>query len=94
MKKILLATVCFISILLISCGSGGEDGGGGSGPVDPPPTPQKPGKSVLGKPANNTECLEVDAVKFEWNSSENTTSYTINVKNLLTNEIVSITGGE
>jgi hypothetical protein len=90
MKKILLSTVCFISILLISCGGSTDDGGGG-GPVDPPPTPQKPGKSVLGKPANNTECLEVDAVKFEWNSSENTTSYTINVKNLLTNEIVSNT---
>ena len=92
MKKILLTTGCFISILLISCGSGGEDdSGGGGGPIDPPPTPQRPSKAVLSKPDNNTECLEVDAVKFEWNSSENTTSYTINVKNLLTNEIVSNT---
>jgi hypothetical protein len=31
--------------------------------------------------------LEVDAVKIEWNASENTTSYTLNVKNLLSNEI-------
>jgi hypothetical protein len=62
MKKILLTTVCFISILLISCGSGGDADGGGSGPVDPPPTPQKPGKSVLGKPANNSECLEAEVM--------------------------------
>ena len=54
MKKILLTTVCFISILLISCGSGGEDdGGGGGGPIDPPPTPQRPSKAVISKPANN-----------------------------------------
>ena len=91
MKKFLVFTVYFISILLISCGgSSGGDGEGG-GPIDPPPTPQKPSKAVLSKPANNTECLEVDAVKFEWNSSENTTSYTLNIKNLLTNEIISNT---
>ena len=90
MKKILLSTVCFISILLISCG-GSTDDGGGSGPVDPPPTPQKPGKSVLGKPANNTECLEVDAVKFEWNKSDDTSSYTLIIKNLLTQEKISQT---
>ena len=84
MRKILLSTVYFISILLISCGGSAEGEGGGGGPVDPPPTPQKPSRAVLSKPANNTECLEVDAVKFEWNASENTTSYTLNVKNLLT----------
>jgi hypothetical protein len=91
MKKNLLSTVYFISILLISCGGSAEGEGGGGGPVDPPPTPQKPSKAVLSKPANNTECLEVDAVKFEWNSSENTTSYTINIKNLLTSEIITNT---
>lgn len=88
MKKILLSTVYILSLFLISCGGGDTEGGDGNGggPVDPP-TPQKPSKAVLSKPANNTECLEVDAVKFEWNASENTTSYTLNVKNLLTNEI-------
>ena len=91
MKKVLLSTVFFISILLISCGGSAEGEGGESGPVDPPPTPQKPSKAVLEKPANNSECLEVDAVKFEWNASENTTSYTINVKNLLTSEIITNT---
>ena len=77
---------------MISCGGGGdENGGGGNGPVDPPPTPQKPQKAVLSKPENNTECLEVDAVKFEWNTAQNTTSYTLNVKNLTTNEISTTT---
>ena len=77
MKKNIF-TISLLSVLLISCGGGGTDDGGG--PVDPP-APQKPSKSVLSKPDNNSECLEVDAVKFEWNSSNNTTSYTINVKN-------------
>ena len=71
MKKILLSTVCILSLFLISCGGGDSEGGGnGGGPVDPPPTPQKPSKAVLSKPENNTECLEVDAVKFEWNASK------------------------
>ncbi len=80
---------------MISCGGGGDDNGGGGngGPVDPPPTPQKPQKAVLSKPENNTECLEVDAVKFEWNTAQNTTSYTLNVKNLTTNEISTTTTG-
>ena len=68
MKKVLLSTVFFISILLISCGGSAEGEGGGSGPVDPPPTPQKPSKSSFKKNQLITpECLEVDAVKFEWN---------------------------
>ena len=88
MKKVLLSTAYILSLFLISCGGGESEGGDGNGggPVDPP-TPQKPSKAVLSKPENNTECLEVDAVKFEWNASENTISYTLNVKNLLTNEI-------
>tara|TARA_Y100000385_G_scaffold4057_1_gene4419 strand:- start:780 stop:1472 length:693 start_codon:yes stop_codon:yes gene_type:complete len=81
--------ISLLSVLLISCG-GGTDDGGGTDPVDPP-APQKPSKAVLSKPENNTECLEVDAVKFEWNTSNNTTSYTINVKNLTTNEITTNT---
>ena len=80
MRKILVSTVYFISSVLISGGGSAEGAGGGVGPVDPPPTPQKPSRAVLSKPANNTECLEVDAVKFEWNASDNTTSYTLNIQ--------------
>ena len=47
MRKILLSTVYFISILLISCGGSGEGEGGGGGPVDPPPTPQKPSRACF-----------------------------------------------
>ena len=92
MRKIFFTSIYLLSLIIISCGGGGdENGGGGNGPVDPPPTPQKPQKAVLSKPENNTECLEVDAVKFEWNTAQNTTSYTLNVKNLSTNEISTIT---
>lgn len=92
MRKIFFTSIYLLSLIMISCGGGGDDnGGGGNGPVDPPPTPQKPQKAVLSKPENNTECLEVDAVKFEWNTAQNTTSYTLNVKNLTTNEISTTT---
>ncbi|MGB0633213.1 MAG: hypothetical protein ACPGKX_01410 [Flavobacteriaceae bacterium] len=92
MRKIFFTSIYLLSLIMISCGGGGdENGGGGNGPVDPPPTPQKPQKAVLSKPENNTECLEVDAVKFEWNTAQNTTSYTLNVKNLTTNEISTTT---
>ena len=94
MKKILIISLCVFFPLLISCGgSGGDDGnnggdgnGGGnpSGPVAPKP-------ATLSKPANNSECLEVDAVKFEWNKSDDTTSYTIVVKNLLNQASISQT---
>jgi len=92
MKKIFFITIYALSFIIVSCGGGsGDENGGGSGPVDPPPTPQKPQKAVLSKPENNTECLEVDAVKFEWNTAQNTTSYTLNIKNLTTNQISSTT---
>ena len=73
MKSNLFIPIFLFSVLFIACsGGGGEDNGGG-GPVDPPPTPT-PTKATLSSPANNSECLEVDAVNFSWNASENTTS--------------------
>ncbi|MFL2638644.1 MAG: hypothetical protein ACJ0OB_00265 [Flavobacteriaceae bacterium] len=77
MKKIAnIAYSLFISIILISCSSDGYEF---REPVDPT-------AANLSKPANNTECLEVDAVKFEWNKSENTDSYTITVIDLISSE--------
>ena len=94
MKNITLKSIVLIfSILLMSCGgSGGDEGnnGGNNGGGDPP-GPIAPKAATLSKPANNSECLEVDAVKFEWNKSDDTTSYTIVVKNLLTQESMSQT---
>lgn len=90
MKSNLFIPIFLFSVLFIACsGGGGEDNGGG-GPVDPPPTPT-PTKATLSSPANNSECLEVDAVNFSWNASENTTSYTLTIKNLLTNQISTTT---
>ena len=86
MKKILILSFYVFSIALISCSGGsdggGDGGGGGGGPVDPP-GPVAPSAATLSKPANNSECLEVDAVKFEWNKSLNTDTYTIMVTNLI-----------
>jgi len=94
MKKILILSFYVFSIALISCSGGsdggGDGGGGGGGPVDPP-GPVAPSAATLSKPANNSECLEVDAVKFEWNKSDNTDSYTLVIKNLLTSEAISQT---
>jgi hypothetical protein len=91
MKKILILSFFVFSIALISC-SGSSDGGNNGGGGDPDPTgPVTPSAATLSKPANNSECLEVEAVKFEWNKSNDTTSYTIVIKNLLTSESVSQT---
>ena len=77
MKKIAnTAYSLFISFILISCSSDGYEY---RAPVDP-------SSANLSKPANNTECLEVDAVKFEWNKSDNTDSYTITVIDLISSE--------
>jgi len=46
MRKIFFTSIYILSLIMISCGGGGdENGGGGNGPVDPPPTPQKPQKA-------------------------------------------------
>lgn len=88
MKKILNFSFVVLSSILISCSGSSEEGssggGGGGGPIDPGPV--GPTASKLSKPDNNSECLEVDAVKFEWAESSNTDSYTIVIKNLLTQE--------
>tara|TARA_B100000902_G_scaffold225877_1_gene214449 strand:- start:5890 stop:6597 length:708 start_codon:yes stop_codon:yes gene_type:complete len=93
MKKILIISLCIFFPLFISCGgSGGDDGNNGGGNGGGNPTgPVAPKPATLSKPANNSECLEVDAVKFEWNKSDDTTSYTIVVKNLLNQASISQT---
>ena len=75
MKKILNIVFGLIIILHFSCSKTYEF----RAPVDPE-------AANLSKPANNSQCLEVDSVNFEWNKSENTDSYTITIINLDTNE--------
>ena len=86
MKKIKYIFLVFISLIMISCG-GKDDSGGGD--VDPPDPVNPPTVSTLIAPVNNTECLDGENVEFRWNSSQYTDTYTINVKNLLTQSVIS-----
>lgn len=74
---------------LLSCG-GSSDPGPDSDP-DPDPVPA-PSATTLIFPENNTECNEGEVlnvnqsrVVFQWNSSQNTDSYEVNLRNLDTN---------
>ena len=86
MKKLNFTFLILISLIVISCG-GKDDGGGGN--VDPPDPINPPTSTTLVSPANNTECLDGENVEFRWNSSQYTDTYTINVKNLLTQSVIS-----
>jgi len=78
MKKILIISLCVFSMLTISCSKTYEF----RAPVDP-------AAANLSKPANNTQCLEVDKVKFEWNKSDNTDTYTITIIDLISSATVT-----
>ena len=78
MKKILIISFCVFSMLTISCSKTYEL----RAPVDP-------AAANLSKPANNTQCLEVDKVKFEWNKSDNTDTYTITIIDLISSATVT-----
>tara|TARA_B100001059_G_scaffold21114_1_gene17043 strand:- start:186 stop:884 length:699 start_codon:yes stop_codon:yes gene_type:complete len=81
MKK--LKYILFITlIVLVSCK--GKEGGDGDGGVDPPPPAPAPKAATLNAPANNSECLDGENVEFKWAASENTDTYEIFIKNLLT----------
>jgi hypothetical protein len=91
----LTSIILFFSILLISCGgSGGDESNNSGNGGGNEPGPVAPKAATLSKPDNNSECLQVDAVKFEWNKSDDTTSYTIVIKNLSTQESISQTTTE
>ena len=75
-------------MMLLACS--GKSGGDDPTPP-PPPTPPAPTAVTLKTPAQNSECLDGENVEFSWNSSENTDSYTIVVKNLLTTSQISQT---
>ena len=85
MKKLIIKSFLIIAPLLISC-SGGNDNS-----VSEENNIPEPEAAILSKPANNSECLEVEAVKFDWNTSKNTTSYDIVVKNLSNDVTISQT---
>ena len=78
MKKILIISLCVFSTITISCSKTYEF----RAPVDP-------ASATLSKPANNSQCLEVDKVKFEWNKSDNTDTYTITIIDLISSATVT-----
>lgn len=93
MKNINIVVV-FTTFIMIACG-GGDDGGDGPDPQQQPPvTVPEPKATTLIFPENNTECNEgavlndnESSVIFEWNASENTDSYELNVVDLNTSTI-------
>ncbi|NJB72852.1 hypothetical protein GGR42_003350 [Saonia flava] len=80
---------------LLSCGGGGSEGD--DTPPPPPPVPD-PSAATLVFPQNNTECNEgtilndtQSEVTFEWNASQNTDSYEVNITNLNTSSTQKVT---
>ena len=78
MKKLIIKSFLGIVLIISSCSSPSE--------VREDPVPSV---ALLSKPENNTQCLQIEKVKFEWGISENTDSYTITVINLLSSETVT-----
>lgn len=85
-----ILSIVFVASLL-SCGGGDDDP-----PIPEPPVVLLPSASTLVFPANNEECITgvsmnttQSKVNFKWNKGANATSYTIVVKNLLTNSELS-----
>ncbi|MCX2717970.1 hypothetical protein [Lentiprolixibacter aurantiacus] len=82
--------ILLLSGLFIACG-GGSDNPGSDPDPEPDPVPA-PRATTLIFPENNSECTTgvvvsdtQSQVLFEWNESENTDSYEVNLRNLNTN---------
>jgi len=96
MKLKYITLFCFISAFVLSCG-GGDSGGGSTPPTPPPPPPvAAPSAATLIFPEDNTECNISDVlsdtqstVTFQWNASENTDTYEVQVRNLNSNNTLT-----
>jgi len=96
-RKILIKIFLSFTILT-ACGGGGGDDTPSPTPVTPVAEIPNPGNATLVFPEDNTECntgVIVDEtrsnVTFTWNSSENTTSYEVNLRNLNNNNTIKQT---
>ncbi|MDT7827562.1 hypothetical protein RQM65_02645 [Pricia sp. S334] len=85
------AILAFGLLVLSACG-GSDDTV--DGPSTPPPPEPAPLAATLVFPENNTECNEGEvisdtesSVTFQWNASQHTDSYTVNLKNLDTGTV-------
>jgi len=90
----LIKLFSLLCVLLIFTGCGGSENGGGD-IIDPVPPPKA---TTLVFPLQNSECNEgvilsetQSRVTFEWNTSEDTDSYTLVLTNLLDNTTKSTT---
>lgn len=93
MKTFIKSIAIVSALFLISCG--GSDDGGDSG--NPPPIVKDPEATTLVFPLKNSECNEgtvisesSSKVTFEWNTSLNTTKYTLVLKDLSTNAVTEV----
>ena len=84
MKKLNFIFIAFH--ILFGCNKGAED----------PVKLGAPGKAVLVFPGKDAVCtvgtltsIGKNAISFSWNSTENTESYELNLKNLITGELIS-----
>ena len=81
----------FFGLLFLNFSCGGDSGNGGDTEPDPDPIPVPFAASLI-FPDNNSECTEgtvlnenQSRVLFQWNASQNTDSYQVNLRNLNTN---------
>ena len=97
-QRILLLQVTLFFVACSSSSSGGDDD-----TPPPPPMVASPSSAILIFPEDDTECNTGEIINdsqsnvtFEWNASENTDSYVVNLTNLNTNSTtqVSITTNE
>ena len=82
-----------LPLLLWACGGGGD---GGNPEPEPDPVPA-PSAATLIFPEDDSECTEGEIVSdlqsrvpFQWNASQNTDSYQVNLTNLETNTTIQI----
>lgn len=90
MKKYLISL--FLATLVFNCSSGGNDN------PDSTPTQENPEATILVYPEQNSECTTGtnvtttnSTVEFNWNKSNYTDSYELNLKNLVSGNITKHT---
>jgi len=94
MSRLVIKYLLVFIILISACSKGGDGNGDGSGlPNLPGGDSGDPGSATLVFPENNSECTEGTTVNdlestitFQWQASQNTDSYEVNVKNLETGD--------
>jgi len=87
MKIVKITTTLLLMILLTACPGSNDDGPGIEIPLG------DPGSATLVFPENNSECTEgvtvndlQSTITFQWQASQNTDSYEVNVKDLNTGD--------